>query len=249
VLSALTLVLLSAEPVSLAMPGLSAVNITPAEAEFYGETLAGDLIQLKLKVSSARDIATALGVERQRELLGCTESGCFAELAGALGADGIVAGDVGKIGEEYVLDVKVLKPDGSVLALFNAHVDKAEHVRDALGEAARSLVHQLAVAMHRPELEPPVVVAPPPKTDLRLYAIAPGALGVVGLGLGAILQVAAGDKYTALTQAMDLPTANSAYNSGKGLELGGNVALAVGTVALVAAVVWFFIAGPQEASP
>jgi hypothetical protein len=37
--------------------------------------------------------------------------------------------------------------------------------------------------------------------------------------------------------------AQDAYNSGKGMELGANIALAVGAVALVAAVVWFFYAG------
>lgn len=243
-LTALALVTMTAQPVTLAMPGLNAVNINPSESEYYADTLCEDLNGLKLKVSTARDIATVLGVQRQKELLGCTESGCFTELAGALGADGIVVGDVGKIGDEYALNVKVLKPDGAVLALFNARIDKAEHVRDTLNDAARSLAHQLAQVLSRPELEPPpltpVVAAKPSR---RIWAIAPAVVAVVGFGIGTGLQLGASDQYSALMSATFDKAARDARDSGKGMELGGNIALTVGAVALVAAVVWFIIGG------
>jgi hypothetical protein len=247
VLALLATALLSAGPVTLAMPGLSPVNISAAEAELHAENLADDLIVLGVRVHTSRDIATALGVERQRALLGCEAGSCFTELAGALGSDGILLGDVGRIGTEYALNAKVLRPDGSVMALHNARIDKAENVRAALTEAARSIAHQLAFALNRPELDPPGPQPPKvTKPSRRIFALAPAALAVVALGLGAGLQVGASDQFTQLMNAGFDKAARDAYSTGKTFELSGNIALAVGVVAAVAAVVGFFYAGVDE---
>src|SRR5688572_12170524 len=108
VLAALLCLTGAAAPVSLALPGLNAVNLAQGEGELYSELLAQKLAALGLKVISARDIGAVLGLERQRELLGCKDGICTAELAGALGVEGIVVGDVGKLGGSYQVNLKVL---------------------------------------------------------------------------------------------------------------------------------------------
>jgi hypothetical protein len=59
-------------------------------------------------VIAGRDIATMMGFERQRELVGCDHSECLVELGGALGVDRLVAGHVAKIGETYIVQIKLI---------------------------------------------------------------------------------------------------------------------------------------------
>ena len=56
--------------------------------------LAKDLRDLGFQVITPTDIGAALGLERQKHILGCTESSCLAEIGGAMGADYIVHGEM-----------------------------------------------------------------------------------------------------------------------------------------------------------
>jgi tetratricopeptide (TPR) repeat protein len=59
-------------------------------------------------VVGADEIRAMMGLERQKQLLGCTESSCLAEIGGALGAERLVLGTLSHFGDTYVLDVKLL---------------------------------------------------------------------------------------------------------------------------------------------
>lgn len=99
-----------AEPVKLAATGLSGVGISEAQAEFFTEHLAEKLTAHGFAVVTPKEIATLLGMERQKQLLGCADdaSSCVSEIANALGADGLVLGTIAKIGSAYQVDLKVL---------------------------------------------------------------------------------------------------------------------------------------------
>jgi TolB-like protein len=62
------------------------------------------------EVISAQEVATLLGMERQRQLLGCSEdqSACLAELSGALGARFVLSGSLAKLGEVWQLSLQTL---------------------------------------------------------------------------------------------------------------------------------------------
>src|SRR4051794_13436933 len=100
---------LAAEPIKLAAPQLQAAGVEPAKAQFFSDYLAQQLAGTGLRVTTRAEIAAVLGVERQRQLLACSDgSECFAELAGALGVDAVVTGSVAKTeGGKYALTVKV----------------------------------------------------------------------------------------------------------------------------------------------
>lgn len=59
-----------------------------------------------------------IGLERQKKLLGCADdrSSCVAELAGALGTDGIIVGSPGKPGTNFTISLKIIRArDGCML--------------------------------------------------------------------------------------------------------------------------------------
>lgn len=71
----------------------------------------------QLKPIGASDIATLLGMERQRQLVGCSESAqsCQAELVAALGVEWLATGSLGRLGSSLRIDLKVLRgSDGAV---------------------------------------------------------------------------------------------------------------------------------------
>lgn len=61
-----------------------------------------------LTVIAGADLRTLIGYERQRQLLGCSESSCLAELAGALGAAYLVSSEVSRVGSTWLLSMTLL---------------------------------------------------------------------------------------------------------------------------------------------
>jgi hypothetical protein len=257
VLTALTADPAPRPPVMLALPGLNSVNLAPGEGDLYAEVISQKFIEHGVKVMTARDLTAVLGLERQRQLLGCAEESCVVEMTAALGADGVLVGDLGKLGTDYALNLKVLSSkNGDPIALFNARAQSAHDLDRVIDNSVHAVLKALAIKLNRPELalntDPVVVVAPPPPPpsgpSLRLVSIVPAAVGVVAIGVGAGLQAVAGTKYTELSAGhLAQPEAAALRDSGKGLDTGGTIALIGGGVVLVAAVVMFVVGGPSEA--
>ena len=59
-----------------------------------------------LKVISESDIHTVLRGEQQRQQCGAESSSCMAEIGAALGVPEVVAGDLGRVGEFWFLNLK-----------------------------------------------------------------------------------------------------------------------------------------------
>lgn len=239
-LLALLLAAAPAAPPSLAFPGFNAVNLQPGEAVLYAEVLGQKLAALGFKVISGRDLAAALGLERQKELMGCGDSSCIAELAGALGADGLVVGDAGKLDDTYTLNVKVLSRDGKTLASHTATVPTAAAMPKALETAARAVAHQLAAELSRPDLDPqPLPVFTSTAISARRWSVVPIVLGGVTLLAGAVAQLIATMKLSALIDAGTLGEAGLYRDQGKAWETAGNALLAAGGTLAVAGILMF----------
>jgi len=61
-----------------------------------------------LSVISKTDISSMVQYETEKELAGCDETSCMAEIGGALGVDKVVIGHVGKLGSSYVVTLKLM---------------------------------------------------------------------------------------------------------------------------------------------
>jgi len=132
----------------------------------------------RYQVLGRSDIATLLGLERQKTLLGCDEqaSACLAELSGALGASYVIAGALTRAGASMRLDLKLLQTArGVVVARHGASFSREEDVFGVVSELVRKLV--------------PSDAPPPPAVESRPATLPKVVLGV-GLGaaiVGAVL--------------------------------------------------------------
>ncbi len=140
-LAAALVAVLAAGPVKLGCPGFTCEGLSPALCEAYVDrfvtVLGGDG---KVSVTTQRDMLNLLANERQKQLLGCAEdsTACLTELAGALGADGMLSARVVSTGQGFLVTAKVARAnDGSSWVSFTERVASEPEVQAALDSAAQ----------------------------------------------------------------------------------------------------------------
>ena len=239
------------QPTRLGVPELRGVDVPERTMSFYSEHLAQHLRAPGLSVVTSREIATLLGVERQRQLLACSEASesCVVELANALGADAVVMGDVARFDNTFQLNVKVVSSgDATVMAARSARVEGDAAVLDALAQVGASLARALLEARGRP-VPPELLRATAPRPTVRDWAWAPLGVGVAAAATGTALLVLAGDDFRALTTqggaAITEDEALRHLREGQIKQTAGAVCLAAGLAAAAAAGAMFvFGRGP-----
>ena len=107
--------LLAAMVVAAAPPKLAVLAVVAGEgvpastAAAITEAVVAEVRkQSKAEVITQREISSILSLENQKAMLGCQTDACMAELGGALGTDRLVAGDMAKLGESFLLHLRVV---------------------------------------------------------------------------------------------------------------------------------------------
>lgn len=97
-------------------------------------------------VVGADEIRAMMGLEHEKQLLGCAEVSCLAEVGGALGAERLVLGSLSRFGDTYVLDVKLVESrTAKVLAEGSTRVKREGDLPEAVERTVRSLFPQGAL--------------------------------------------------------------------------------------------------------
>src|SRR5262245_42583284 len=93
----------------LAAPGLTGVNLKKDRVEFFSNHFAQEMNNRGIRVITAQEVSAVLGMARAQQLTGCDESAtnCMAELADALGVDGVITGSIGQFGNAYQANVVI----------------------------------------------------------------------------------------------------------------------------------------------
>lgn len=253
--------LTAAQPIQLASVGFTQVKVPKALLASFEETFAARLGESgALRVTTQRDIITVLGVERQRQLMGCAEgsASCLAELAGALGAEGLITGDVSQVGRVLQLNVKIISPSGKTLFSALRRVATAEAMLQELDAVAADAVAKLTSVL-RPPVPVPVeaargveVVAPAAPVARRPNV---GAWVVVGVGgalviAGAVFQGLAVSRFNQLnehTVPVSLPDA--LRDQGKLEQTVGLSLLGGGAAVLAGGLLWAVLGGSEDVAP
>ena len=236
-MTSLMLALVLAQAPKLAAPAWGAVEVTPEKAQFFALHLASALRDRGVSVITSQDIAAVLGVERQKELLGCSDaaSSCMLELSNALGAQLILTGVVAKLESSYQVNLRVLSgADGKVVAQELVRADSQEKLLLALDDAAVSLAKQL-----EPKAPPGSVrgLAWIPAVGAAVLAVAGGVLYGFALERSATLT---GMLVPGVTREALAPV----VSAGQTYELLGLTGFGLAAGAGVTALVMFLVGAP-----
>lgn len=226
-LAFVVLVALQAAPVKLVAPPWSVVRVDADVAGYFAEHFEQELRGRGFEVVTPRDIASILGLERQKQLLGCADDGCAVELGNALGAAALVNASVAHLGGGFRATFRVISStDGHALAQASAEgVDEATFLK-SLTLAAGSIAREFGYA-------------PPASALLWLSA---GAAVVLAAGsavafVAAKLQLDALERELAASRLVTTKAENLALG-GKAAEIvgwtSGGLALGAGVTAIVA---------------
>ncbi|MGC4113803.1 MAG: hypothetical protein QM765_03915 [Myxococcales bacterium] len=128
---------------SLAMLDLTASGLEPKVVDSLTQVVVDELKNLPKATLISRDEIRALFAHtRQAQLVGCDDAGCLSELGGALGVDYLVSGNVGRVGDTYLLHLKLISIKGAKIAnrVAESFVGEEAQLIGATRFAARSLV-------------------------------------------------------------------------------------------------------------
>lgn len=169
------------------------------------------------RVISADELETLVGLERERMTMDCNSQSCIAEVAGALGADFVVTGNLGRVGDSWVLNASLIAARSASAAGSVSETLPGDNERVLL-DAAKPLVGRLArgVCGAGPTASPSTAEVPPSAPRGPNTASPPAA-----------------------------PTeGNSALSTvGRVMLGGGGAGLLMGAVTAVAGVVWAVAGG------
>ncbi|MBL93453.1 MAG: hypothetical protein CMH56_16755 [Myxococcales bacterium] len=217
---------------------LTAALVKPEEAKILTDMVSAELGQYdEYEAITSTDLRQMAALEAEKQSVGCSDSSCLAELAGAMGARYVIFGSVGKLGEKFILTLNLF--DSVEAKAVSRNVVKAKElgamsdkVPSALSELLRGkkLRNDMATADPAEEGRPfPVVRV---LSGSALAAVGAGL--ALGWGLPAYnLMVTEQSNYDAANAAGTLTetqhnatrAANDAFNAGPVFGLYGGVVL------------------------
>ncbi len=194
VLSAMPVKAAPAPKPRVAVLRLASNRVSPEVVKVLDEMLSTELDRYGVyDVVSASDIDAMVGLERLKDLTGCSDTACTSEVAGAIGARFVLAGSVSKLGDDIYFNLKLIDTATQVVTRREHHVADDERLYP---EAVRAVVAGL--------LGKPVetAAAAPPKK--KVDPTAPASLVVRSTPHGAEVRVA-GKKAGVTDATLSLP--------------------------------------------
>ncbi|MEW5851632.1 MAG: hypothetical protein AB2A00_22775, partial [Myxococcota bacterium] len=130
---------------SLAVMGIEPKGgITADTADLIADAVVAELRASGTfsRIATLKDLETAVGLDRQKQLMACDSTSCLAEIGGALNVTYVMAGSVGAVGESMVFTLRVV-----AAATGNAAASVTERVRsrspDVLLDRVKPMISEL----------------------------------------------------------------------------------------------------------
>jgi hypothetical protein len=220
------------------------------------------------EVVTPRDVEAMLDMESKKQLLTCNELSCMAEIGGALGTQYIIDSSIGKVGQTYVINIKLIN---------TAHVTVegriSESVRGELDDVLNTIKKAVAgmfahagaaTSAAGPGQPPSQSTAPPPAgsttpegvartadAPVAGVGLAPLALwgaGAAGLVTGAVVYAVARHfvvQARADTMQLDVRDDNA---KARAYEIGGWSALGIGVACVATGFLVWALTGSSDPS-
>ncbi len=228
-------------------------GVEPRLANVTTDALLAEVRKLsRISAIGMQEIAQMLTFEERRELMGCSDTGCMAEISGAMGVDEIVTATLANVGKARLftlrrIDIAHARVIGSVVR--HLVTGNGDEVLAAIGPAIAKLYPEYPL---RPGLTRgvPKAVAeelnPPPLPRVAFYATAGTAVaaalvgGYFGLRFedaqsqhNSLVQRAQTEPVSAADlQSADRQATSQAHSANVALAIAGGLAVAAGIEAL-----------------
>lgn len=193
------------------------------------------------------DLASVLGLERQKQLLGCTDesTSCLAEISAALGAPWLVSGSLARLGNSVRIDLKLIRTkDGAAIYRDGRSTDDEGQVFKLLASMVRDLVEGAGFSGSAPSSSGSANAGVPPLILLGVGVAALVAGGIVtGISSGQWRDLH-DPTWTAKTSWVEVKSTGEAFNTG---IIVGPSLMAVGVVAATAGLLWRLLLKPEPA--
>lgn len=181
----------SSTPSGMRVPRIAVYEITTSGlphqlGPILTESLVAELRKLEgLSVIGMDEVRAMLDIEAQKQLVGCTDESCLADIAAALGVDIVVVGSAASVGEGNVFGLKRIdQREAKVVGQVNQRLERAngEEFLAVVGPSVevlfpeaplkagrtRGVAPQLAVRLNPPPLDPWVFWTSASATGLAL---------------------------------------------------------------------------------
>lgn len=191
----------SAAPrLKVAVLELKATGVEKAVTDNLLEIFASGIHELGCcSVVSGAEISAMLGFEKQRQLLNCSETSCVTDLAGALGVDYLTLGTVGRVGDTFVVSLKLVDArHATVVGRFAQRVEgRVDRLLDTVERGVVRLFEPVVKAV-----APSVAIAPAaipsaqsaaaePSRRTRWLSVSAAAAALVAASAGAYFGLSA----------------------------------------------------------
>ena len=134
-----------AKKTTVALPTLIVFDMTPEKgvdpsiANMLTEIAIDRITKLgKYTVMGQKDLDKLLAWEQNKQMKGCTDSGCMVKIAGAMGASFITEGSVGAIGDQYIVTLKLI--DTATVNVINRATDMVARDENTLVRSISKIV-------------------------------------------------------------------------------------------------------------
>jgi len=172
-----------------------------------------------IDVATSADVRAMMNLEAEKQTAGCDAAGCFADLAGALGARYVVHGDVGQLGASLIVNLAIFDSQkGESVARQTIEVPSTDLLRRRLRPALVELLRPIGALPEEAKPVNPLVI---------VGGIAGGVGGLALLGGGAVAVIG---ELAAGNGELPLGEKTGAVTAGRGGAIVGGVGLLIGAV-------------------
>jgi hypothetical protein len=254
--------------VTIAVFTLGAQGVDQKVAVLVTDYLTDAVSRLpNVKVIGQKEIEAMLDNEQKKQMAGCTDTSCVVAIGGAMGADRLIMGNVGKLGTSYMFSVKHLDVmEAKVIGQFTKRLKGGteEDFLDVVPDAVAAMFNLAAPSSPAAEKTPVGERhTPAPASEPSLGRKAPPAVSpankigpwvLIGIGAGAVIGGGActGLAYSQYGDFEKLPQ-NSPKIPGmkdeiQAKETASFVLYGVGGASIIGGLVWYFVAGRAPAA-
>ena len=159
--------------------------VDPQYVEGLSGVLAANVAAHRdLEITTSADIRQLLGLEAERQLLGCDGGSCMAEIGGALGVDFLISAEVSRVGENWLLNAGLVDVKRArTLHRVSRRTRDENELIDILGDVTAELLAELGLERRTPAAAGATGASVGRRSLAANTALGVGSLAFVGGGI------------------------------------------------------------------